>query len=120
MDNSDRFAITEDGEGGTTPCVAVSGEIDMESAPEFERGLMTAIAAGRRGLVVDLSQASFVDTAALNSLVHALERLKQRGGGQLAIVADDQRVSTLLEVARLHERFEIYTDRTEAVRAVSA
>ena len=118
MDTSDRFAITEDGEGGTAPCVAVSGEIDMESAPEFQRGLMDAIAAGRRGLVVDLSQATFVDTAALNSLVHALERLKQRGGGRLALVAADDRISTLMEVARLDERFEIYHDRDEAVRSV--
>ena len=119
MENPDRFAITEDGETGTTPCVAVRGEIDMESAPEFQRGLMDAIAAGRKGLVVDLSQATFVDTAALNSLVHALERLKQRGGGNLALVAGDERINALFEVARLDERFEIFRDRDEAVRAVA-
>ena len=91
----------------------------MESAPEFERGLMQAISAGRKGLVVDLSQASFVDTAALNSVVHALERLKQRGGGDLAVVAGDQRITALFEVARLDERFAVYERREDAVRAVA-
>lgn len=119
MYTSDRFAITEDGEGGTAPCVAIKGEIDMESAPEFQRGLMTAIAAGRRGLVVDLSQATFVDTAALNSLVHALERLKEKGGGKLAVVAADERISALFEVSRLDETFDIYQDRREAIRSVT-
>lgn len=91
----------------------------MESAPEFERGLMQAISAGRRGLVVDLSRASFVDTAALNSLVHALERLKQQGGGQLAVVAADDRINALFEVARLDERFDLFTSRDDAIRAVA-
>lgn len=92
----------------------------MESAPEFERGLMHAIAAGRRGLVVDLSRASFVDTAALNSLVHALERLKQQGGGKLALVAADNRINALFEVARLDKRFEVFHTRDDAIRAVSS
>ena len=119
MQNSGRFAITEDGEGDTIPCVAISGEIDMESAPEFQRGLTDAIAVGRKGLVVDLSQATFVDTAALNSLVHALERLKERGGGSLAVVASDDRINALFEVARLDERFQVYRDRRKAIDAVS-
>ena len=109
------FAILED---GTTPCIAVEGEIDMESAPEFTRGLMTAISAGSKGLVVDLTRATFMDSTAITGLVNALERLHERGG-RLAIVAPDDRVSALLEVARLDERFEVFEERSAAVRAVT-
>ena len=118
MDRPERFAITEDGVSAAASFVNIVGEIDMESAPEFSRGLMDAIAAGRSGLVVDLSRATFMDTAALNGLVHALERLQQRGG-RLALVAEDPRVRSLFEVARLDDRFEIYDSRAEALAAVA-
>jgi anti-anti-sigma factor len=91
----------------------------MESAPEFTRGLMSALGVGRSGLVVDLSRATFMDTSALHGLVHALERLREQGG-RLALVAADPRINALFEVARIDDRFEIYPSRAEAISAVTA
>lgn len=115
MDGSNRFAILED---GTTPCIAVSGEIDMESAQHFQNGLARALSAGRSGLVVDLSRATFMDTAALHGLVNTLEQLRERGG-RLALVAADARIKALFEVARLDQKFEIFSSREAAVQAVT-
>lgn len=99
--------------------VAVSGEVDMDTGPAFNRGLLRAIGAGRGGLIVDLSEATFVDSAALTSLVGVFDELRRRGGG-LAIVASDPRMRALFDVARLQRDFEIYETRADALHSLSA
>jgi len=54
--------------GGYT-MVEVGGEIDLHTAPELRDCLNQAIDAGSRQLVVDLRQASFIDSVALSVLM---------------------------------------------------
>jgi anti-sigma B factor antagonist len=119
MAGSQDFSIDEGGDGDTT-VVHVTGEIDMDTGPAFRRGLLRAIGAGRSGLIVDLSQASFIDSAALTNLVNAFDSLREQGGGRLAIVATDPRMRALFDVARLDRDFVIYQTRADAVAAASA
>jgi anti-anti-sigma factor len=102
-----------------TTVVNVAGEIDMETGPAFQRGLLQAIGVGRHGLIVDLSQATFMDSTALTSLVNAFDSLRRQGGGRLAIVATDPRMRALFDVARLDRDFEIYETRADAVAAAT-
>jgi anti-sigma B factor antagonist len=120
MAGSQDFSIVDGAADGDTTVVNVTGEIDMETGPAFQRGLLHAIGAGRSGLIVDLSQASFMDSSALTSLVNAFDRLRQHGGGHLAIVATDPRMRAHFDVARLDRDFTIYTTRADAVAAASA
>jgi anti-sigma B factor antagonist len=97
--------------------VSVAGEVDTYSAPSFQRGLLRAIGAGRGGLVVDLSEASFMDSTALTELVRAFDKLRA-AGGSLAIVASDPRMRALFDVARLDRDFSVYDSRAEALEAL--
>jgi anti-sigma B factor antagonist len=119
MGSGETFSIHDATWGTDATIVAVTGEVDMETAPSFQRGLLRALGAGRSGLVVDLSQASFLDSAALTQLVNAFDTLRLRGG-RLIIVASDPRMRALFEVARLDRDFEIVDSREDAVHAVSA
>src|SRR4051794_24132838 len=56
MDENAPFTISDLAADGTT-VVDVTGEIDMRTGPAFQEGLLHALGAGRRGLIVDLSQA---------------------------------------------------------------
>jgi anti-sigma B factor antagonist len=120
MDKSEEFSIFDVAAEDDTTVVNVTGEIDMETGPAFQRGLLHAIGAGRSGLIVDLSQATFMDSAALTSLVNAFDDLREHGGGRLAIVASDARMRALFDVARLERDFTIYASRADAVAAASA
>jgi anti-sigma B factor antagonist len=120
MAGSQEFWIADAVGGDDTTVVSVTGEIDMETGPAFQRGLLHAIGAGRSGLIVDLSDASFLDSTALTSLVNAFDDLRRHGGGRLAIVATDPRMRALFDVARLDRDFTIYDTRAEAVAAASA
>jgi len=120
MDETMDFSIFDVAAGDDATVVSVTGEIDMETGPAFQKGLLHALGAGRGGLVVDLSLASFMDSAALTSLVNTFDSLRRQGGGRLAIVATDSRMRALFDVARLDRDFEIFESRADAVAAVSA
>jgi anti-sigma B factor antagonist len=98
--------------------VAVEGEVDMDTAPSFQRGLLRAIGVGKGGLIVDLSRVSFLDSTALTELVRAFDRLRE-AGGDLAIVASDSRMRALFDVARLDRDFRVYNSRDEALQAMA-
>src|SRR4051794_4301418 len=105
MDEGEHFSISDAPADGAATVVSVTGEVDMETSPSFARGLLRAIGAGRGGLIVDLSQASFIDSAALTTLVSAFDELREAGGGTLAIIATDPRMRSLFEVARMDRDF---------------
>jgi anti-sigma B factor antagonist len=107
-------------DAGDTTVVNVTGEIDMESGPAFQRGLLRALGAGRGGLIVDLSRATFMDSSALTSLVNAFDSLRKQGGGRLAIIATDARMRALFDVARLERDFSIFETRADALAALAA
>ena len=120
MDTRGSFSITDDRASDWATVLSVTGEVDMKTSPSFHRGLLRAVGAGRGGLVVDLSQASFLDSAALTSLTSAFDALRRRGGGSLAIVCSDPRMRAIFDVARLDRNFRIYESRAEALAALSA
>lgn len=115
----DAFSISDVAAGDTT-VVDVTGEIDMETGPAFQDGLLHALGAGRGGLIVDLSRATFMDSSALTSLVNAFDSLRKQGGGTLAIVATDSRMRALFDVARLDRDFRIFDSRADALAAMAA
>src|SRR3954451_19940909 len=120
MDAGANFSIFDVPTGKDATVVDVTGEIDMETGPAFQKGLLHALGAGRGGLVVDLSGATFMDSTALTSLVNAFDGLRKQGGGNLAIVATDPRMRALFDVARLDRDFQIYESRADALRAFEA
>jgi anti-sigma B factor antagonist len=62
---------------GDTMIVAVVGEIDMATTPEFEQALRVARESGHR-VVVNLSGVGFLDTCALNTLLECQRILEQQ------------------------------------------
>lgn len=120
MDETWDFSISDLAADENTTVVDVSGEIDMETGRAFQQGLLHAIGAGRGGLIVDLSRATFLDSSALTSLVNAFDTLRERGGGTLSIIASDPRMRALFDVARLDRDFRIYDSRADALHAMSA
>ena len=59
---------------GRTAVVIVSGEIDLTNAENLRDALLSALNAGARGLVVDMSATTFIDSAGVTALVRASRR----------------------------------------------
>lgn len=87
-----------------TQLVRVSGELDLYTAPDFERALQLDGVAGGR-IVVDLRECTFIDSTGLGILVAADRR---NGGNGLAIVAGSMEVLRAFEVSGLDGRLTLH------------
>jgi anti-anti-sigma factor len=59
-------------------CVRVSGELDLATSTELEESLAGAISMAR-GVVLDLSGLSFMDSTGLAAIISALEQARASG-----------------------------------------
>ncbi len=101
-------------EGGWT-VLAVSGEIDIATAPSLREKLHALLADDRRNLVVDLDDVGFLDSTALGVLVGVLKRARTEGG-ELRIVTTQPRVRKVFEITRLDSAFDLCSTVEDAVR----
>ncbi len=120
MGENRRFSVaTEHVESSDVVVVVVTGDVDLGTAPDFEDELARAVEHGLdAGLVIDLTDVSFIDSTGLNALVRAFER-QRLAGESLALVSDDSRVTMMLEVTRLNRVLHSYPTRDEALAAVA-
>jgi len=96
--------------------VALTGEWDLYNQPELDTTLQEAVAAGERRIVVDLTEATYIDSSVLGALVGARERLRKAGGGEVAIVTDEAQMRKIFEITGLDGVFALYA-RLEDVPA---
>ena len=95
-----------------------SGRLDFASAQDARGEFDSAIAAGHRKLVVDLSKVEFVDSAGLGSLIGGMRRARQ-AGGDLRIASPTEQVKTLLSLTSLDQVLKIHPTIEEAVLGFS-
>ena len=100
------FEITDRKVDDDTHVVAVAGEIDLFTAPEFKQRMSELIDAGRSRLVVDLSATTFIDSSSLGVLIGAHRRLKLRGG-TLMVVCDNEAITKTFKITGLDGVFTI-------------
>jgi anti-sigma B factor antagonist len=108
------FAIEDREAGADTHVVAVSGEIDLFTAPEFKQRTSAPIDAGRLNLVVDLTRTTFIDSSSLGVLIGAHRRLKLRGGALTVVCAEEALVKTF-KITGLDGVFRVVPTLTAAL-----
>jgi anti-sigma B factor antagonist len=106
------FSISDEKVDDSTHAVAVTGEIDLFTAPEFQQRIATPIDDGATRVVVDLTDVTFIDSSSLGVLIGAHQRLKPRGGG-LVIVCDDRTIVNTFKITGLDSVFEIVSSRAD-------
>jgi anti-sigma B factor antagonist len=108
--------------GADLVLLAVSGEIDYGGCPELRACIAQQIDAGRRRLIVDLSEVSFIDSMAIGVLVAAVARLRASGTGSLVAVCarQNERVLRIFDIAGVANVLSLYRSRAEALAALAA
>ena len=77
------------------------------------------LAEGRRRILLNLSEVSFLDSAGVGELVAGLKTAR-RFEAELKLLNVGERVYSTLDMARLLPTFEIYNDEAEAVRSYTS
>lgn len=99
---------------GTAMVVAAGGEIDYASSPKLRDLLTSAIRPGGSPLIVDLSEAVFIDSTAIGVLAHAASRLGEMDC-EMAIVCSNPRILRIFQMVGLDEMVSIHDSREEAL-----
>jgi anti-sigma B factor antagonist len=98
--------------------IALAGEVDLYTAPEFKQELLDVIAKGAKHVVIDLSETTFIDSTTLGVLVGGVKRLRTNDG-QLSLICSDRNITKIFEITGLDRVFTIHASRDDAVAALA-
>jgi anti-anti-sigma factor len=107
----------EDGPGEAVRILVARGELDGASSREIRKRVEDALAAGKRCVVVDLSEASYMESAAVTALVDGNARVARFGAALKIVIPTDSNVRRIFSVARLDTVLHLYDTREDALGA---
>jgi anti-sigma B factor antagonist len=112
------FYLSEHATEGDVCVICVGGYVDFDVAPQLKKFIVHRIQEGDRLIVVDLSEAGFIDSTAIGVLVGALKRLSE-AGGFLAVVCANDNVRSIFEIVGLENVIPLHRSRDDAFAALA-
>jgi anti-sigma B factor antagonist len=102
-----------------TSIVDASGKLVLgKGTNQIRQEVLALLADGRKQILVNLNQVTFMDSSAVGELV-AAHTLAASLGGQMKLVSS-KRVQDILSIAKLHLVFEVFEDEREALRSFNS
>jgi anti-sigma B factor antagonist len=99
--------------------IAVSGELDLATAPRLCVLISGARVRGVRRVLVDLSATTFCDSCGLRGLIGEDRELKVHGGRLGVVCPGDGPVSRLFAITRAHELLAVRESADAALDALA-
>ena len=96
--------------------VTVSGQIDSANAPELEQQLLNLVEAGKKNLVINLRDVTFISSPGLKAFLAAQIRTRKKlPPGEVVISEIPPNLKEVLDLVGLHHLFKFYDQDVEAV-----
>ncbi|MCF6467568.1 STAS domain-containing protein [Nonomuraea sp. MG754425] len=89
--------------------VAITGEIDLYTAPALQAEFTRLLQSGPSRVVIDMSAVDFCDSTGMNVLLSALKRMKEQQG-TLEVAAPRPAVRKILQVTGLDSVFTVHDE----------
>lgn len=99
------LGITVEKHGDWT-VVAVSGEVDVATAPSFRQSATEVLDSGVTKLIIDMTPIDFIDSSGLGVLIGVRKRVEDING-ELVLVAPQRQVNRLFDITGLTDVFTI-------------
>lgn len=107
--NLERFTES----GATT--IAITGDIDLLSAPALREALQDCVRERASHLLLDCTATTYMDSSGLASLIEYYKE-STAYGGKFALYGLNGRIRSLLELVRLDSLFLIGQSRSDALQ----
>jgi anti-anti-sigma factor len=91
---------------GREAVIVITGELDMASAPDFEREAEAVLATPVDRLVLDLAGLGFLDSSGI-AVFHRADRRMAERGGQLILDHVPASIQRILELCGMADAFTI-------------
>ena len=95
----------------------LEGEIDLHVSPALTQSLNAMTEKKPERMVIDLSRATYIDSAGLAALILAMQKV-QAFGGKFFLAGLDETMRSIFETSRLNQIFQIFPDVDAALAAI--
>jgi len=96
--------------------VELRGEVDTDVVEPLRNAITEIAGKQRAGIVLDMSDATFIDGPGLELLLWVRDYCRQNRI-QLRLAGLDENCSKILEITRLHDEFGCHAELAEAVKS---
>ena len=100
------------------PVLDVVGEIDIYTTPQFKEAVGKVIDEGKRGIIINMAQVSYMDSSGFGTLLSATKRLRPLSGS-LHLIACNEAITRMLQITRLNTIFGVHKTEEEALQAIA-
>jgi len=94
----------------------LEGEIDLHVSPALTQSLNAMTEKKPERMVIDLSRATYIDSAGLAALILAMQTV-QAYGGRFFLTGLHETMRSIFEISRLDQVFQIFPDVDAALAA---
>lgn len=108
--------VIKDKKAGDIIVLAVDGEINFNSSPDFRKAFLKVLDSNAHKVIVNLGGVGYVDSSGLATLVEAHQKIKNTGG-KLKLVKLTPKVKSLFEITKLEKLFEIFSNEEDALKS---
>jgi len=99
--------------------LTLRGELTIDEVDQFRKAMLDHMDNKTRDFVLDMSQAQFIDSQGLESLLwlqdQCLERL-----GQIRLAACPDNIKTILRITRLSDAIQSHENIPDAIKSLEA
>ena len=103
---------------GDVAVVQCEGDVDIIKAPTLRTDLMGAVDNHHAGLVVDLSDVNYIDSAGVNVLFEVADQLRQHQLGMAVVIPEGNLVERVITLVDLGSVAPIERDLESALTRV--
>jgi len=96
------------------------GEVDLSNVDDLESAIARAIKPETRGLVLDLTATTYLDSTGIRMIFHLARRLQDRRHDLRLVATDDSLVHRVLAVTQMHEVVPIEPSVEAAMAALAS
>lgn len=113
-----KFGASTETLGTGIHVVAVSGPVDLYGARDLKSRLIAAVEAAQTGVVIDLTETTFIDSSGLATLVAAHRRARLLGC-EVVLANTDPGIARTLKITGLDIILPVLGDRDAAIERLS-
>ena len=104
---------------GEVTVIDAAGRITLgESTRSFRKMIHELTAGGRKQIVLNLTDVTYIDSSGIGELIAAYAIVKHQGGA-IKLLNPGKRVYDLLHITKMYRVFEVFEDRGKAVSSFS-
>jgi anti-sigma B factor antagonist len=89
--------------------LSLKGDIDLHVSPEITESLNAMIKKKAERIVIDLSRATYIDSAGMAALILAMQEVEAYGG-KFFLSGLQETTRSIFEISRLDRTFRIFPD----------